>query len=232
MQSRCFVLAASALVAAALAGCGSVRGPQDMDGPACAGNSVAACGAGCVACEVSSARAMPTCDGNACGSVCKGGASRCSDGSCSQVVFDFQAGSLDGVTAPTAGPALAVRNFNGALALAVDTMELNQGELTFKIPVCLSGVLDVKSKMFKMQVFFQGGGSTMGMQYYVQVSVPSPQTGAFIGSSGFEAQQWTPFEAPLSASQFSATTSEITIQLGSYGASFAGTVWFDDIRIE
>lgn len=231
MQLRCFVLAALAFVAAALAGCGEVvKGPPDIDGPSCAGDTVDACGVGCVTCQVTSARAMPTCDGNACGSVCKGGASRCSDSSCSQVVFDFQAGSLDGITAPPGVP-LAVRNFNGAQALAVDTMELNQGELRFKIPVCLSGVLDVKSRVFKMQVFFQGGNTT-GQQYYVQASVPSPQTGAFIGSSGFEAQRWTPFSAPLSGSQFSATTSEITIQLGSYGASFAGTVWFDDIKLE
>jgi hypothetical protein len=220
-----------ALAGPALAGCGDVVDKPDLDGRACAGDTVQACGLSCVACEVSGDRAVPTCDGTACGFACKGGAPTCSDNTCSRTLWDFESGSVDGITPRTPnGLALAARNFNGAGAMAIDVASLGT-EISFRIPVCLSGVVDVRSKTFSLQVFFQGAAPG-GEQYYVQASVPSPQTGAYLGNRGIAAQMWTAFSAPLDASQFSGTCSDVTVQVGSYGAAFAGTIWFDDLKIE
>jgi hypothetical protein len=220
-----------ALAGAALAGCGQVKDPPGSDGRTCAGDTIAACGAACVACPGSSGRTAPTCDGAACGTACKNTALKCSDNTCVQTQWTFEAGSVDGITPRLPdGLALAVRNFNGAQALAVDITNLF--EVSFRIPVCLSGVVDVRPRTFSMRVFFQGG-TTGGIQYYVQASVPSPQQpGAILGQTGVAAQLWTPYVAPLGSSQFSGTCSEITIQAGSYGDQFSGTVWFDDIKLE
>jgi hypothetical protein len=190
---------------------------------------VEACGASCAVCEATP-RSIPTCDGIACGSTCRNTALRCSDSSCVQTEWTFESGSVEGITARSPmGLALAVRNFNGAQAMAADITNL--GEISFRIPVCLSGVVDVKPKTFRLQVFFQGGMST-GAQYYLQASLPSPQTGAFLGMIAVASGMWTPYVAPLDGSQFSATCSEITIQAGTLGAQFSGTIWFDDLKIE
>jgi hypothetical protein len=220
-----------ALFTLALAGCGEVVKEQPgADGRACAGDTPQACGPSCVACEVSGDRAVPTCDGTACGFACKNDAPACSDNTCSRTLWTFESGMVDGITPRTPnGLALAVRNFNGAQALAIDTQNL--AELSFRIPVCLSGVVDARQKTFSMQVFFQGG-SAGSEQYYVQASVPSPQTGAYIGQTGVAGQVWTTYTAPLGASQFSGTCSDVTVQAGTYGGAFAGTIWFDDIKIE
>ncbi len=227
MWIRCAVL-----VVLAVAGCGKVvePPPAGADGRTCAGDTIQACGASCVACQGSGDRTLPTCDGAACGTACKNASLKCSDDTCVQTLWTFESGSVDGIT-PRSPPglALAVRNFNGAQALAIDTANL--GEVSFRIPVCLSGVVDVRPRTFSLQVFFQGGSSG-GVQYYLQASVPSPQSGAYLGQIGVARQMWTAYSAPLSASQFSGTCSEITIQAGTLGDPFAGTIWFDDIKIE
>ena len=220
------------LLVPALAGCGEVvKGGPDRDGRLCAGDTPQACGPACAMCPVSGDRTVPTCDGTACGLACRDSAPKCSDNTCSRMLWTFESGMVDGIRPRTPiGLALAVRNFNGAQALAIDIQNL--GELGFSIPVCLSGVVDVRPKTFSFQVFFQGG-STAGIQYYVQASVPSPQNGAYLANHpGVAAGMWTPFSAPLSGSQFSGTCSEITIRAGTFGAQFSGTIWFDDFKIE
>ncbi len=223
-----------ALACVALAGCGEVvdqRPPGfGLDTRLCPGNMVEACGASCVRCDEATGRTVPTCDGIACGSACRNTALRCSDSSCVQTEWTFEAGSLDGITARSPmGLALAVRNLNGAQALAIDVTNLS--EISFRIPVCLSGVVDVRQKTFSLQTFFQGGSSG-GVQYYLQGSLPSPQSGGFLGQIGVASNMWTPYTAQLSDSQFAGTCSEITIQAGTLGAQFSGTIWFDDLKIE
>jgi hypothetical protein len=216
----------------ALAGCGEVKDDgAGGDARACAGDTPQACGPACVACPVSSGRMVSTCDGTACGTACKDTSLKCSDNTCAQTEWTFESGMVDGITPRLPdGLVLAVRNFNGAQALAVDITNLT--EISFRVPVCLSGVVDVRPRTFSLQVFFQGG-TTGGIQYYLQASVPAPlQPSASLGQLGVAAQMWTPYVAPLSRSQFSGTCSEITIQAGSFGDQFSGTIWFDDIKIE
>ena len=237
MQTWMRLLARAGLVVSALAGCGEVKdngggdgGGGSNDGRACAGDTPQACGPACVACPMTGDRTAPTCDGTACGLACRDSAPKCSDNTCSRLLWTFEDGKLDGITPrPPNGLALAVRNFNGAQALAIDVQNL--GELSFRVPICLSGVVDVRQKALGFQVFFQGGSSS-GVQYYVQASVPSPQNGAYLGQAGVASGMWTPFSAPLNMSQFSATCSDVTIQAGTLGAQFSGTIWFDDLKIE
>ena len=219
-----------ALTGAALAGCGDVKGTPGTDGRACAGDTIQACGLACVPCEVSGDRTVPTCDGSACGFACKNSAPACSDSTCSRTQWTFESGMLDGITPRSPnGLALAVRNFNGAQALAIDITSLT--EVSFRVPVCLSGVVDMRPKRFSLQVFFQGG-SGVGDQYYLQASVPSPQPNAYLSQIGVPGQMWVPYTAPFSASQFSGTCSDVTVQAGTLGGAFSGTIWFDDIKIE
>jgi hypothetical protein len=257
MQTWMRLLARAGLVVSALAGCGEVKDDSagGKDGRACAGNTPQACGPGCVQCPMTGDRTVPTCDGTACGLACRDSAPKCSDNTCSRLLWTFEDGKLDGITPRSPnGLALAVRNFNGAQALAIDVQNL--GEISFRVPICLSGVVDVRPKTFSFQVFFQGGSST-GIQYYVQASVPAPQNGAYLANHpgvasgmwtwrvamligapvsanhpGVASGMWTPFSSPLSMSQFSGTCSDVTIQAGSLGAQFSGTIWFDDFKIE
>ena len=231
---RCLALA---IVATWLAGCGAVKkdppAAEDArgDGAACADpTSVETCGPTCVQCEAPSDRATPTCDGTACDFECNDGAPQCTDASCSRVVWAFSSGMVDGITArmPTTLP-LAVRNHAGNQALAIDVTSLT--EISFRIPVCISGTVDVATRMFKVTVFFEGGNTT-GEQYFIQASSPQPATGQFLGNRGIQAGQYVTFSAPMSASTASGAVTDVTIQAGSYGAAFAGTIWFDDIRIE
>jgi len=226
-----------------VSGCGSVKKEGDpVDAmPAsdmaidmtetCTGDTVVACGASCTQCTTTNDREVPTCDGTSCGYSCVGSAPKCGDNSCSRTSWTFASNMLDGITGRTpAGLAIGVRNFNGEQAIAIDVTSLPP-EVSFRIPVCLSGVVDMRALTLSYRVFFQGG-TQQNENYYTQASVPSPQTGAYIGQRGVQAGLWVPHSGPLSMSQFSATTSEVTIQLGSYGASFSGTIWVDDIKIE
>jgi len=233
-----------ALLVLALSACGSVPSTPDAardaaavidapagDGQACAGNTIEACGPTCRQCEVTSERQVATCDGTECGVACKNDAPACTDNSCSRIVWDFEDMTIGGLMprAP-AGLQLAARNFNGANALAIDVASLQ--EISFSLPVCLSGTVDVRAKAFSFRVFFQGGNSS-GEQYYIQSSVPSPMNGGYLNDQvGVAGNVWTAHTASLAQSQFSNTTSTITIQAGTLGAAFGGTIWFDDFKIE
>ena len=229
------------MVALVLAACGDVKGgeidarvtpdtPTDM-GPSCAGDTVAACGATCATCTATSDREVPTCTSGACGTACMASSPRCSDATCSRLEWHFSSGQVDGIAAvQPASQVVAVRNFNGEQALALDVSALPP-EVRITVPVCLSGVVDVNALTLSYRVFFQGG-TLQNENYYTQAAVPSPQTSAYIAQKGVQAGLWVPFSGPMSASQFSATTSQITIQLGTYGAAFAGTIWVDDIVIQ
>src|SRR5262245_38588657 len=137
-----------------LAACGKVGGgggepadaPGGSDGAACPDpTSVNSCGAACVQCPGGGARELATCDGTACGLGCVANAPRCTDNSCSQLGWDFTSNTLEGITprAPQ-GLVLAVRNHAGNLALAIAVTNLNTiGEVSFRVPVCLSGTIDI-----------------------------------------------------------------------------------------
>ena len=222
-----------------LVGCGSVAGdppidaPRPIDAPAqlCPDpTSINSCGATCAVCSSTGEREMATCDGTACGIACRDGAPRCSDNSCSRTVFDFNSMTVEGATprAPN-GLTLAVRTFMGSPALALDVTSLT--EVSFRIPVCLSGNVPFSTKTLSAKIYFDGPATTGG-QYFVQASTPAPQTGAFVGTMSLDARAFIVYTAPLSMSTFSAMTTDVVFQAGSYGAPFAGTIWFDDIKIE
>lgn len=219
-------------------GCGSVKGGggagQDAasDGPnVCTiRDTVDSCGALCTRCPPPGDRTTPTCDGTSCGLACLNNAPRCTDATCSRLVWTFDTNSLAGITprAP-AGLALAVRNHAGNLALAVDVV--NPTEISFRVPLCLSGTVQLQTKTLTATIFFDGQAAG-GDQFFVQTSVPMPMTGAFLTTKSLPAGTAFAYSAPLSMSQFSNTATDVVFQLGSLGAPFTGTIWVDDIKIE
>jgi len=221
-----------------LVGCGTVKkDPPATDDarPGEAGtcadpNSVESCGAACTACEAPD-RATPTCDGVACDFACNDLAPQCTDASCSRVSWKFDSGMVDGITArtPPSLP-LAVRNHAGNQALAIDVTSLTS-EISFRIPICIAGTVDMSQKAFKATVFFEGGDPSME-QYYIQFATPQPGTRQYLGSRGVQAGQYVTLSGPFSMSSAGGAVTDVTIQAGSYGAAFAGTIWFDDIVIE
>ena len=193
-------------------------------------DTVESCGATCEACPPAAGRKVPICNGTTCEVACARAAPACTDGSCSQLTWSFDSNSLEGITprAP-AGLVLAVRNHNGNLALGIDVANL--AEVSFKVPICLSGNIQLQTKTLTAKVFFDGGTAT-GNQYYVQTSVPAPMTGAYLVSTSMASGIQVTYSAPITMSQFANTATDVVFQAGSFGAQFSGTVWFDDITIE
>ncbi len=229
------------LIAVLLVACGevenkSVDAPKPIDAAidspsSCTDmTSINSCGPTCAVCTTTGDREVATCNGAVCGIACDDGAPRCSDNSCSRVLFDFNSMTLEGasVHAPV-GLVLAVRSFMGSPALAIDVTNLS--EVGFRVPVCLSGTLGLSTQTLTAKVYFQGTPTTGG-QYYVQPSVPTPQTGAYLPTQTLDAGQMFTYSASMSASNMSATTTFVTLKAGTLGAAFSGTIWFDDIKIQ
>ncbi len=203
------------------------------DGASCAGNTVQACGATCAACATSGARQVPTCDNMMCGIGCVADAPKCSDMSCSQLTFDFEDGTTEGITAVSpANLNLMVGTFNGSKQLAITVASLTDD--TISVPVCISGMIDVSTKTLSATVYYQDPNAPTGGQYFLQAWSPAKSAGnnAFVGTASITANVPQPFSAPLSASAFSSTSGTVMFEFGSFGAAFAGTVWFDDITIQ
>lgn len=222
-----------AVVVGAL-GCGSVKSDPGVmiDAPEVCTihNTIDSCGPSCAKCTAASDRETATCDGVACGATCKNAAPKCSDSSCSRLAWTFDSNMLDGITprAPN-GLALAVRNHAGNVALATDVQHLS--EISFRVPVCLSGTLPLQTRTLTASIFLEGGTAT-GDQYYIQTSVPSPMTGAYLTTKAIPSGSNITYSAPISMSQFAMTATDITFQVGSLGADFSGTIWIDDIKVQ
>jgi len=216
--------------------CGSVKAksdaaPNDGTGSGSSCTSVTSCGAACVMCPAPGGRELPTCDGTACGLACVDSAPKCSDNSCSKVVWTFDDGTLDGITprAPN-GLAIGVRAHNGNSALAMDVTNLS--EVSFTIPICVTGTANFASRTLSAKITFEGGTS-VGDQFYAQASVPQPTNGDFLSPTlSLPANIATTFSAAMSGSQMSATTTSIVFQAGTLGQQFSGTIWFDDIKVQ
>lgn len=200
-------------------------GPPPNDSQAC--TTIESCGASCQRCEAPNDRSEPTCDGTACGYSCNNGLA-CTDNSCSRTVWTFDSLTTDDLT-PRQPPnlSLAVRNTAGNPALAIDVASL--AEISFVLSICLAGTLDARSLTLSFRVRYDPpltGGS------FVQPSVPSPMNGAYLGQKPIEADGWNSFSFPLSASSFGNASTTMTMQTGTYGGSYTGTIWFDDFKIE
>ncbi len=192
-------------------------------------SSVTSCGPTCATCSTTGDRQVATCNGQTCGTACVRNAPTCSDNSCSRTLWSFDAGMLDGVEARTpTNLALSIRSVGGSPALAVDVTNLT--EVAFRIPVCLSGSVNVSPKTLSARVWFDGAGTTAG-NFYVQASVPSP-SGGFIGQDPAGGPAYQTLTWPFNMASQSATATDITFQVGTYGLAFSGTVWFDDITIQ
>jgi hypothetical protein len=155
----------------------------------------------------------------------------CSDDSCAQLVWNFDDADFDGVTARSPSDLqLAIRDFNGSPALAIDTSALT--EVSFTVPVCGSGLFDGHELTLSANVFFDGGTDT-GVQYYVKASMPDPDTtGAALTQTGVASNTPTTYSVPLNMSALSTGTTSVTFQVGTFGAAFAGTIYFDDIQLD
>jgi len=224
-----------------LVACGKVDGkdPADAPGGSEGGScpdptSVTSCGAACVQCPGGGEREVATCDGTACGLGCVANAPRCTDNSCSQLGFDFTSNTLEGITvrAP-ANLQLEVRNHGGNLALAIPVTNLNTiGEVSFVVPICLSGAIDIVQRQLSASIVFEDPNAPSGEQFFVQASVPDPKNGAFLNQFGVVANTTFIYVSPLTGSQFSNAATTVTFQAGTFGANFTGTIWFDDIAIQ
>ncbi|HUS27162.1 MAG TPA: hypothetical protein VMZ53_01600 [Kofleriaceae bacterium] len=234
------------LALVAMAGCGSVNDmPTKMDaapqgdGHIDAVNTctvhdqLASCGAQCAVCSTpSSDRMVATCDGTACGTACVGGAPRCTDMSCSRILFNFESDTQGTVLVSPSGLAVNRRTHNGSMALAFDfTSNLANTQLEFHVPVCVTGTVNQSAKTLKADVYFEGGADA-GEQYYIQGSVPTPTAGNYLGTQGAAHNVTVAYSSAMSASAGSAAFNDITFRIGSFGGAFTGTVWVDNIRIE
>ncbi len=165
---------------------------------------------------------------------CGANESRCSDGRCAKLSWNFDFGSLEGITARTSsGQPLAVRSFQGSPALAIDVAQLNTfPELSFYVPVCASGTVDLSGKTLILSVYFDGAPASQ-YNFFLQVAVPDPDVpNAFLDGAGPGTGAWLEYAAPFSKSPNSSAVTRFTIEVGSLGAGFGGTIWFDDIKIQ
>lgn len=217
-------------------GCGSVKANDKHDAsPGDTGScsdhaSPMSCGPTCAVCQGAGGRQVATCDGTSCGLACADTAPRCSDNSCSKVSWTFEDGTLDGITPRQPNNlAIAVRSHLGSMALAMDVVNLT--EVSFTMPICVTGNANFASKTLTAKVFYEGGTST-GQQFYVQASVPQPTTGDFLAQQGVAANVTETFTAAMSASAMSNATTTVVFQAGTLGQPFSGTIWFDDIAIQ
>jgi hypothetical protein len=138
---------------------------------------------------------------------------------------------LDGVVMRTAP--LVVRTFDNTYALGVDVAQLNVIEVSFSLPICLSGGIDLSSKTFSFRAFYYDGNPPGNQgQFYLQTALPTPQTNAYLDQIGLGSGQWVPYSTLMSKSSFSGNATTVTIQAGSYGAAFSGTLYFDDFKIQ
>lgn len=219
-----------------LAACGNVEdkvidAPPKDSAPLCVDMTrVTSCGPTCAVCPVTSDRQLATCDGQSCGTACVRNAPTCSDSSCSRTLWSFDSGMLDGVEArmPT-NLALSVRSVSGSQALAIDVTNLT--EVSFRIPVCLTGNVNIAARTLSARVWFDGAGTT-DQNYFVQASVPAPATGNYIGQVATGGPAYKTLTWPLNMSGQSGTATTITFQVGTFGLAFSGTIWFDDITIQ
>lgn len=193
-------------------------------------DTVESCGAACVACPAAGDREIARCNGTACEVGCADSAPTCSDDSCARMAWTFDSNQLDGI-APRAplGLRLVVRNHDGNLALAADVTNLS--EISFTIPICLSGNIQLQTKTLSATVYFEGGTTTAN-DYFVQASVPAPRTGAYLATKSLSSNATFTYSSPISMSQFANTATDIVFQAGSLGVQFSGTIWFDDIKVQ
>jgi len=219
---------------ALLLGCGRIGFERDTDPDAIAAcvvhDTVDSCGAACVTCPAGDDRQQPTCNGTSCGLACAQAAPRCSDQSCARFAWTFDSGTLEGITpAEPADLVLAVREHAGNPALAIDVT--NGGGIEITVPICLSGDVALQARTLTATVFYEGVGET-GPQYYLQSAMPRPMTGAYLSTIDLGVGSYVTYSAPINLSRFAATGTTVVLQTGSLGAAFAGTIWFDDIKIQ
>jgi hypothetical protein len=203
----------------------------DASAPTCTDmTSIQSCGPSCSVCKPSNGGAA-ICDGKACGLRCVGNAPLCTNGSCSRLRFDFSSNTKEGVLPESpSGLALAVRPNDGDPALAFDVQWPMGGALGFTVPICVSGTQDVSSLTMKMRVNFKGGNPNLPAQYYITGSLAAFQSNSNLPVSEVTGDSWITYTAALGQNAFSGRADTVTIQLGSSGALFSGTVWVDDIE--
>jgi hypothetical protein len=202
---------------------------KDADPVCTARDSIQSCGPSCRVCPTSS-RGTATCDGVQCSMLCLGNAPLCSDKSCSRLSFDFSSNTKEGVLpASPAGLVLSVRPKDANLALAIDTDLV--APVTITVPICMSGTSDLSQKVFKARVFFDGGDTGQTPQYIISASLADFKSNSLLPTLEVSAGAWIDYRASLGTNAFSASASAVTLQFGSAGALFAGTVWLDDIEL-
>jgi hypothetical protein len=226
---------------AGLLACGSVRSDpgQQLDAStiddaamSCTiHNTIDSCGPQCAKCAAADDRQMPICNGTTCDIACNNAAPKCTATACSRLGWSFDSNLLGGITprAPN-GLQLAVRNHAGNIALAIDVTNLV--EVSFTIPICLAGSVQLQTRTLTASVYFDGDSTNDTKQYYVQGSIPSPMNGAYLTTIPMPSLSYESYSAPLSMSQFSNTATTLVFQAGTLGQHFSGTIWFDDIKIQ
>jgi hypothetical protein len=206
--------------------------PVDGAAPTCTDmTSIQSCGPSCSVCRPSNG-GDAVCVGMTCGLRCVGNAPLCTDGSCSRLRFDFSTSTKEGVLpASPPGLVLGVRTKDGNPALAFDVQWPQSGALTFTVPVCVSGTSNVSERTLKMRVNFEGGDSNLPAQYSVSGTLAAFQTNSNLPTREVTGNSWISYSAPLNQNAFSGRADSVTIQLGSLGIAFSGTIWVDDIEL-
>jgi hypothetical protein len=160
-------------------------------------------------------------------------APKCNDNSCSQLVFDFEDNTTEGITGQ-GGLAVMVGVHGGSKSLEIPATFPTSTSLFIDIPVCLSGAIDLSALTLSVTMFYEDAAAPAGGQYFFQPWAPSKAAGvaANFGTASVEANKPQTFTFPISKSTMSNNTPTIEFEFGTFGAAFTGTVWFDDIKIQ
>jgi hypothetical protein len=206
-----------------------------LDAPSCGpSDQVDSCGVSCEKCTATGARTTPLCDGVSCQVGCGGNAPKCSDNSCSQLAFDFEDGTPGGATVSSGTLRVASHDGSKALAVPATWTSTSQVAVFVTLPICLTGAVDLSKLALSFDVFYDDPGAPAGEQYYTEVWSPNrvnPNT-SFVLTSGITANTRKNLSGAMSSAAASSSAPTILFELGSFGASFAGTVWIDNIKLQ
>lgn len=117
------------------------------------------------------------------------------------------------------------------MALAVDVTNLELKMLSVKVPVCEFGTADLSKMTFSYRAYFDGVPlqPPQPANFYLDAYDPDASTG-YLGLDSVIQGVWLTYFAPLNTA--ASNTTQITIDAGSFGGQFSGTVWIDDITVQ
>jgi hypothetical protein len=163
---------------------------------------------------------------------------RCTNGSCAGMLWDFDSGSLQGAKSGgvfAASPAIAMAPaYQGSqsLAMSIPVEFTGAGNSAYaSFPICGgTSSANLRTRTFKARVYLENGSQPATMPFNLQLYTED-MTEAIVNT--FHAPgSWVLLEGQLPAVE-DANVTELQLWFGSaMNPSWRGTVWVDDVRID